>query len=458
MRSFKLYSLPLIALLVISCSGNLSKNEHQIIIENAIDAPEKWAMETSEHVDTSTRWIESFNDPTMIKLIKEGKANNIDLQIAASNMDKALILAKQSGATLKPTVDLSFGQNQSGSASGGSSVTNNSVGLTASWELDVWGRLRAGANAAEASAQAAEADYIFALHSLSANIAKAYLKVIEAKQQSNISQKNLSILERMMRITQVKYDNGLSSGQDIALNRANLSSAQEQLVAVEASKRDALRALELLLGRYPNASIEIPDILPNLPLAPPAGVPSSVLERRPDIVSAERKIASAFNATEKAKAALLPRFSLTSSVGGASDSLSDVLNPANIVWQLGANLLAPIFDGGKRKLDVELANEEQKQAISNYVKKALTAFSEVESNFDQGSTLAKRKNALNEVFKENNKAYSIAELRYKEGENDLLETLQIQQKTIAAESNLLSIKRLQLEQRINLYLSLGGSW
>ena len=282
--------------------------------------------------------------------------------------------------------------------------------------------------------------------------------MIEAQLQADITRKNLTILKKTMRITQVKYDNGMSSAQDVALNRANLASAKEQLIALEGSQRDAIRALEVLLGRYPNAELDISGVLPDLPPPPPAGIPSEILERRPDIVSAERQIASAFDATDQARAARLPSFSLTSTVSGASSSLSDVLDPANVAWKLGANLLAPLFDGGRRKIDVEIATVEQKQAISNYAQKALTAFSEVENNLDQGRVLADRETALLEVQTQSNKAYRIAEIRYKEGESDLLDTLQIQQQAIAAESNLLSIKRSQLEQRINLYLSLGGSW
>jgi outer membrane protein TolC len=261
-----------------------------------------------------------------------------------------------------------------------------------------------------------------------------------------------------MRITQVKYDNGRASGQDVALNRANLAVAEEQLVALEGSQRDAIRALEVLLGRYPNAMTEIPNELPGLPSAPPAGIPSEILERRPDVVSAERQIAAAFSATDQAKAARLPKFSLTSSISGASTSLSDILDPANVAWQLAANLTAPLYGGGRRKIDVEIATIEQEQAIVNYVQTALVAFSEVEKNLDQGLVLADREKALSEARKQSAKAYRIAELRYNEGESDLLDTLQIQQQAISAESNLLAIKRSQLEQLINLYLSLGGSW
>lgn len=451
-----------IAVLTTSCAMFTPKEVQQQAIDTATNAPESWATEVAKNAltagDAPAKWLASFNDPIMVKLIKEAKTNNLDLQVAAGNMDKAWLLAKQSGAALKPTVDLSLDGGRSGVVDGGSSSNKVNVGLQASWELDVWGRLRAGVSAAEASAQAAEADYIFAQHSLSANIAKTYFKVIEAKQQAEITRQNLSTLKETLRITQVRYDNGMTSAQGVALNRANLATAKEQLITIEGSQRDATRALEVLLGRYPNAALEIPNELPALPSPPPAGVPSEILERRPDIVSAERKIAAAFNATDQAKAARLPQFSLTTSLNGTSDSLSDVLNPANIAWQLGANLIAPLFDGGKRKIDVEIATVEQKQVISNYAQKALTAFSEVENNLDQGRVLARREAALSEVLEQSNKAYRIADLRYKEGEIGLLDTLQIQQQAIAAESNLLSIKRTQLEQRINLYLALGGSW
>ncbi len=458
MKLAKLMTLSIMVLLVASCATTTPKSERIQIVKSAVETPMSWATKAEQYGDDSIKWLESFNDPLMLKLIAEGKANNLDLQAAAGNMDKAWLLAKQSGAALKPTADLSLGQTQSGAVEGGGASRKITVGLQVNWEADVWGRISAGVEAATASAQAAEADYIFAQHSLSANIAKTYFKVIEAKRQANITRKNLTALEKSMRVTQAKYDNGVSSGQDVALHRANLASAKEQLIDIEGSERDALRALEVLLGRYPNARTEMPDTLPDLPQQPPAGIPSELLERRPDIVSAERKIASAFNASDQAKAARLPKFSLTASVDGASSSLSDILNPSNAAWQLGANLITPLFDGGRRKIDVEIATVEQKQAVSNYAQIALTAFSEVEQNLDQGRVLAQRESALSEVLRHSDKAYSIAKLRYKEGEIELLDTLQIQQQAISAESQLLSIKRAQLEQRINFYLALGGSW
>ena len=458
MKFSKLIALAMMALSATSCVTTTPESEREQSVEKAVVTPTSWASQYAGTGEIQTRWLASFNDPMMLKLIEEGRANNIDLQMAAGNMEKAWLLARQSSAATKPTADLSLGRAHSGSADGGSSNPSVTVGVQVSWEVDVWGRIGAGVNAAKARAQSAEADYIFAQHSLSANIAKTYFNVIEAKLQANISRKNLTILKKTLRITRVKYDNGLTSAQDVALNRANLASAQEQLTAVEGSGRDAIRALEVLLGRYPNANLDIGKKLPGLPPPPPAGIPSEILERRPDIISAERQIAAAYDATDQAKAARLPRFALTSSVSGASTSLSDVLSPTNVAWQLASNLVAPLLDGGKRKIDVEIATVEQKQALASYAQQALTAFSEVENNLDQGKVLADREIALIEVLSQSNKAYRIAELRYKEGESELLDTLQIQQQAIAAESNLLAIRRSQLEQRINLYLSLGGSW
>ena len=456
MKSAKLITLPLVAMLVASCAAPTDPAAGQQTAAAQIAVPQAWSA-GQQSAQRPIRWLESFNDPALVGLIKEGQTNNLDLHAAAGSMEKAWLLAEQSGAALKPTADLSLGATSAGSA-GGAASNSLSVGLTVSWEADVWGRLSAGVSAAQASAEAAAADYRFARHSLSANIAKSYLKVIEAKQQTQITRQNLEVLEEITRITRARYDNGAASPQDLALSRANVAAAQEQLIVLEGAQRDAARGLEVLLGRYPDATLDIPDALPELPAPPPAGLPSAVLERRPDLVSAERGVAAAFNATDAAQAARLPRFSLTSSASGASGSLAGVLNPSNIAWQLGTSLLAPLFDGGRRELDVQIATVEQQQAVAAYAQSALNAFAEVETNLDQGQVLARRAVSLAEVREQSDEAFRIAELRYKEGEVGLLDTLQIRQQAIAAASSQLALSRLQLEQRINLYLALGGDW
>jgi len=445
------------SLLLAGCSSLPELNYDQQAVAHTLGAPDQWS-EQSIDKNVAVNWLASFNDPVLLALISEGKANNIDLKISAANVEKANLLSAKSATALQPVANLSLSSNQSGALTGSSAPSSTSIGVNVSWEADVWGRLQAGVASANATAQGAQADYTYAVHSLSAAIAKGYFKVIESKQQSEVAARNVQLLSQMMRITQVKYDNGIASGQDLAINKANLATANEQLHNLQGSQRNALRALELLLGRYPNAESDLPSVLPKLPLAPPAGIPSDLLLRRPDLVSAERKIATAFNALKQAKTAQLPSFSLTSTINGSSRSLADAVNPANLAWQLAANITAPLFDAGRKKIDVKIANIEQQQAIADFAQKALEAFSEVENALDQGQVLALRYAALEQAFLQSQKAYMIAYLRYKEGDIGLLDTLNIQQQTISAQSNLASINRLALEQRINLYLAIGGSW
>lgn len=446
------------ALSLSACVSNNDNGYQSKDVINVINVPTAWSVETVSTLPNPADWLKNFGDEQLIALINEGKKNNIDLKIAAANMQKAWLLAKKSGVALQPNLDLSVNRGQTGSVEGGSSSSSINVGLQVGWELDVWGRIQSSIDAAQAQSETAQADYLFAEHSLSANIAKSYFKVIEAKQQAQLTQDNITILQKILRITDVKYKNGLLTGQDLALNKANLASASEQLVATEGAKRDAIRALELLLGRYPNASLDISDVLPELPAPLPAGLPSSILERRPDMIAAERQVAAAFFATKQAKTAQLPSFSLSGSLGGASDSLSNVLSPSNVAWQLGSNILAPLFDGGRRQIDLEIANVEQQQALDNYRKKALSAFAEVEQSLDNSLNLTKRFKALELAYQENEKALKISTIRYQEGESELINTLQIQQQTMSTKSSLITIKRNQLEQQINLYLALGGSW
>jgi NodT family efflux transporter outer membrane factor (OMF) lipoprotein len=419
--------------------------------------PERWGTDSATGA-VEVGWIDSFDDPALTKLVEEAQGNNRDLAAAAANVDRAWALARQAGAALSPEIGVSAGAGRTGSVNSSAATTDLSLGLQISWEADLWGRVRAGERRAVASAQASEADFRFAQHSLAAATAKAYFTTIEANLQANIARETVEILNETHRIVNVKYENGMASAQDVSLTRSDLASAREQVTALGGSYRDALRALESLLGRYPGAELEIRESLPGAPPPPPAGVPSELLERRPDIVAAERRVAAAFNATAQSRAARLPTVGLTGDLGGASGSLSELLDPANIAWRAGASMLAPIFDGGRRREAVEIATAAQEQALADYGQAALNAFGELEINLDQGVVIAQRAVDLEEATREAEKAFRIARLRYDEGEEDLLSVLTIQQRVIGAKSALSSVNRLLLEQRVNLNLALGGSW
>ncbi len=417
-----------------------------------------WSVD-SDPSKIEVDWLNSFNDPTLNQLVKEAQENNKNLQAAAANVERARSYAIQAGAALQPAVNLTAGGTGSGTLQESTANTGNmTLGLQVSWEIDLWGRIGAGKRSAIASAEAVEADYRFSQYSLAANTAITYFTAIETQIQTEIVRDTLVSLIEITRIVDLQYENGMATSQDVALARSDLATARERLITIEGSKRDIVRALELLLGRYPAADLAVLDKLPALPPHPPAGLPSELLERRPDMVAAERRVAAAFNATAQAKAAQLPTINLTGTLGGGSNALSNILDPSNILWQTGANLLAPIFDGGKREAQIDIATAEQKQALATYGQAALAAFSEVEQLLDQGEVLGKRETELKHALKESKRAYNIAKLRYKEGELPLLDLLSLQQRVNTSESNLSSVTRLLLEQRVNLHLALGGSW
>ena len=421
------------------------------------EPPEAW---TGEEVagDVQVGWIDSFADPTLAELVREAQEHNKNLQAAAANVERARALARQAGAALKPTTGLSVGGARSGVTGSSNQTDQLTVGVDISWEVDVWGRVRAGRRGAVASAEAAAADFLFAQYSLAAGVARGYFLAIEAGRQEEVAQETVDALEETLRIVSLRFENGMVGAQDVSLAKSDLATARDRLVTVQGSRRDAQRALELLLGRYPAAELEVRESLPTLPPGPPAGLPSEILERRPDLVAAERRVAAAFDAVDQARAARLPAVQLTGSLGGASRGLSSLLDPANLAWRAGASLLAPLFDGGARREQVEIATADQKQSLALYGDAALKAFGEVEKSLDQGVVLSQRRGELEIAAQEAKEAYRIADLRYREGESDLLDVLAVRQRVLAADSNLVSVERQLLDQRVSLHLALGGSW
>ena len=259
-------------------------------------------------------------------------------------------------------------------------------------------------------------------------------------------------------IVAVQHEVGAAADQDLALVRSDVATARERLAAAEGGGRDAVRALELLVGRYPAAALEVRESLPAVPPPPPVGLPAELLERRPDLVAAERRVAAAAGSLDQARVARLPAITLTAGGGGASNALTDILNPANLAWQAASSLLAPLFDGGAGEAQVDAAVAARDQAAAAYAQAALVAFAEVEEALDHSVVLALRDAALSDALREAETALRLTELRHKEGEAALLDVLTIHQRVIGARANLLTVKRERLTQYVNLNLALGGHW
>lgn len=440
-------------------TSNLSRVEdaNAATVASLPDLPSQWATMQATVGNVKVDWLAELNDPVLDALVAEAQKNNRNLQAMAASVESARALSNQAASVLSPQLGASLGSTSGGSVEGSGS-SNLNVGIQASWEADLWGRIRSGNLAAQENVVAAEAEYKYAQYSIAANVAKAYLMTIEANRQLDIAQKSIDAVVETNRIVQVQFKNGLADQQNVSLAKADLASAQDSLISSKAGQRDATRSLELLLGRYPSAELTVDKSLPALPDALPAGIPSQLLERRPDLIAAERKVAAAFNQIDAAKAARLPNLSLSGSLGGTSSSLSNILDPANLAWQAIASLAAPLIDGGRIDAQVEAATADQKAAVAAYAQAALNAFADVEQSLDQGSVLRERKAALTTVLQASEKALKIANLQFEEGEISLLDVLTIQQRVFSARSNLLSIERASLSQFIDLNLALGGAW
>ena len=418
----------------------------------ALQSPGAWAAASGLDDGGAGGWLAAFADPTLEALVAEAQANNPDLRAAAAGLDRAFALARQAGASLTPAVMASAGD------TGAPDSPSLTAGVRISWEPDLWGRIRAGRDSALASAAAVEADLRAARQAVAAGVARAYFLGVEGRRQAAAAADIVEALTRTADIVDVQFREGLATAQDTAVVRAELAAAQERLSAAAAGRRDAIRALELLVGRYPGADLDVPDALPPPPPLPPAGIPAALLERRPDIVAAERRAAAAAASLDQARVARLPAVSLTATGGGVSNDLANLLDPANLAWQATSQLLAPLFDGGIRQARVDAAAAALDQAAAAYAGAALTAFAEVEQALDRGAVLAEREAALETALREAGEALRIAELRLSEGEIALLDVLSVRQRAIGARTSLLAVRRERLTQFVDLNLALGGDW
>jgi NodT family efflux transporter outer membrane factor (OMF) lipoprotein len=264
--------------------------------------------------------------------------------------------------------------------------------------------------------------------------------------------------ESMLRLTQDRLRVGIGNELDVVAARASVGSSRDRLRQAELGREQALRALELLVGRYPAAEVAVAPALSAMPPPVPIGLPSELLERRPDVVAAERQVAAAFNRVGEARAAQLPRISLTAGVSTISSDVVVLKSRDNPVWGLGANLLAPLYQGGALRAQVDVATAEQKQAIAVYARTGQRAFGDVENALAAENALRDREAILAANVNENARALELATVQFRVGNADQRAVEQRQLALLSARSTWLQVQAEQLAQRVNLHLALGGAF
>jgi NodT family efflux transporter outer membrane factor (OMF) lipoprotein len=416
--------------------------------------PAAWKATGGVAAPAADRWLASFDDPALSELVTEALAYNADLQVAAARVEQAAGYVKVASASLLPSVGVFA---MGGGKSGGSGGLDG-VWLNASLELDVWGRVRYGSAAAEAQSAAVAADYAYARQSLAATVAKSWFVAIEAGLQRAIAQDVLRSAESLLRIAQDRLRVGSGNEQAVAEARVNVGTYRDTLRKIELAREQALRALELLLGRYPSAEVAVAERLSPMPSPVPVGMPSQLLERRPDVIAAERRVAAAFDRVGEARAAQLPRISLTAGGSSVSSELIVLKDTSNPIWSFGGNLIAPLYQGGALRAQVEIRSAEQKQAVAEYARTGQRAFGEVEGALAAENTLRDRDAILDATVRDSERALELAQIQYRIGSVDLRAVEQNQLALYTARISRLRVQTERLAQRVNLYLALGGGF
>jgi multidrug efflux system outer membrane protein len=416
--------------------------------------PPGWKAAGGTAAPVADRWLATFDDPGLSALVAEALLYNADLQAAAARVERASGYVAAASGAIFPSVGLAA--TQSGKSGGGGGL--NAVFLNASLELDVWGRIRYGTAAAEAQSAAVQADYAYARQSLAALVAKSWFVAIEAGLQRAIVVDALNSSDSLLNLSQERLRIGNGNEQAVAEARANAGTYRDTLRQVELSREQALRALELLLGRYPAAEIAVAQQLAPIPPAISVGVPSELLERRPDVVAAERRVAAAFNRTGEAKAALLPRISLTAGASSISSDVFVLQDRSNPAFSFGANLIAPIYQGGTLRAQVDIRTAEQKEAVANYARIAQNSFAEVENALAAENALRDRDAILDANITDNTRALELVRIQFRVGSADQRAVEQRQLALYSAQTTRLRVQTERLAQRVNLYLALGGGF
>lgn len=427
----------------------------------AIEAPADWSS-ISAGSAAPEPWLEAFDSPELEALVAEALANNAELQRVSAVFGQRIAEARIAGADLMPSADLGLnGARQQIStfgptSTGGVIFENYDPALNLSWELDLWGRLRNLTSAALARVELSAAELEAARLSLAAQVTKGWLNWIEAQQQVDEAARTAEAYLENQRTLESRFKRGLTEGLDLRRIRSLAASAQADLANRRQSRDAAARNLERLLGRYPAADLDGPAQLPELPDRIPAGLPADLIERRPDLIAAERQLAAADREQRAAQKNLLPRISLTASGGTSSQDFNNLLDGDFRVWSLAGNLTQPIFQGGRILANIDRSASLAEQASANYRNAALQAFLEVETTLAAESYLREQYQHLKRAAEEANAAETLAWDRYRKGTSDFLETLDAQRSAAGARSQMIRARNLLLQNRVDLYLALGG--
>ena len=438
-----------------------------------VELPAAWQGAPAEGVKgVRDRWWTLYADPVLDRLVEEALANNLDLALAAARVDEARALLRIADAQFWPAVDAAAQADRSRSSEVtamrlplGTPIerTNYRAQLNVAYELDVWGRLRRGSEAAEAGLLATEAARYTVRIALASEIARVYYALVALDSQVEATRRSLQLRSEGLELQRARYAAGLINDFTLKQLEAEVAAAQAQLPPLQANRTAQELALAVLLGRSPRAIME--DAFPVDPdrsglavAIVPEGLPSDLLLRRPDVVEAEQRLIAANARIGEARAQLFPRIGLTGYLGSESSSLSDLFTGPASIWQLAFGLAQPIFQGGRLLGEIDAMEARQRQALAGYQKTLQEAFREVRTALSTQSRAREGYEAEGRRVAALTETLRLALIRYKTGLLSQLEVIDAERNLLQAELNRIDALRVQRAAVADVVRALGGGW
>lgn len=438
----------------------------------AVKVPENWQAKIAESVtpDGSVDWLAALGDEALRALVVEALEGNFDLRATAQRLEAARQAVMVAGASRLPQLGVGFdaarqkthviSDGSTGVPAGVVSQTKNSFmpGLNVSWELDLWGRLADAREVALQEALASEAVYVGARLSLATSIAQEWFNAIAAVRQEALARETLNNITHVNERIETLYQRGTAEALELRLSRANLANARAVVAERARQRKEAVRALELLLGRYPLGVLPVGEDLPATLPEVPVGLPSEMLERRPDLAEARARLEAAYARANEARKLALPSISLTGNYGTGSNELRNVLDGDYTLWSLALGLTQPIFQGGRIEAGARAAKADWLAQWEAYRAVLNNAFGEVENALAAEAYFREQAEAYALAVDESIEAERLAWERYERGLVDMMTVLEAQRRAFDAQSGLIEARRQVLANRLALYLALGGDF
>ncbi|WP_353191341.1 efflux transporter outer membrane subunit [Pandoraea pnomenusa] len=426
-----------------------------------------WKLAEPSDAAAKGDWWAIYQDPVLADLMSQVDVNNQNVKVAEANYRQALAVASQARSAFFPTIgaDASLTRassrvsNTAVSGSGVGGISNSySLSGTASWEPDIWGSVRRSVESGDASAQASAADLANARLSAQALLAQNYFDLRVTDAQKALLDRTVTAFEQTLKLTQNQYAVGVAQRSDVIQAQTQLQSAQASAIDIEVTRAQLEHAIALLVGKAPAAFSLTPSPL-HAALPPvPVSLPSALLERRPDIASAERAVAAANAKIGVAKAAFFPALTLAATGGFQSNSFANWLTLPSRFWSVGPALAATLFDGGLRRAQTDAAIAAYDAQVATYRQTVLTAFQSVEDNLAALNYLGREAAVQNQAVQSSREAAQLILNQYKAGTVSFQNVLTAQATAYTTERTSLTILGRQFTANVLLVTALGGGW